>query len=354
MTRPLGILLLFLAALHSALSQSAPSPTPSLPTDPRALLTAAAPFYDFSSPTQKPWHMKVSYQFYDLKGKPAEQGVWDHWWAAPKVHRNTWTRPGVERSEWSTAEGTHYLKESGAPLRYFERSISALFLSPLPARQVLESDRMKLDLKMVPPNKPALACVLTTLQWLVNGKLQSPPSGRPTYYCFDPPTNALRVTSSEQLTHQFDRIVITQGHYLARQVTIAVGTRKLFTASVDLIQAVDPKDPLFTPPADAILPQPAPPVDGHNDIAVGELVQKTQPVYPVLSKMAREQGTVVLAAVIGVDGTIHNLEVLTTPSSALAGAALDAVKQWKYKPYLLNGVPVEVETTINVIFTIGD
>jgi TonB family protein len=156
---------------------------------------------------------------------------------------------------------------------------------------------------------------------------------------------------------QFDSIVITQGHYLARQIMIVSGTQKLFTATVDTIQLADPKDPLFTPPADAVLRQTAPPVDGRisiaSGVAVGQLLQKTQPIYPAFSKSNREQGTVVLAAVIGVDGNIHNLEVLTSPSPNLSEAALDAVKTWKYKPYLLNGVPVEVETTINVIFSFG-
>jgi protein TonB len=62
-----------------------------------------------------------------------------------------------------------------------------------------------------------------------------------------------------------------------------------------------------------------------------------------------EQGTVVLAATISRDGVIENLRVLTGPST-LRIAAQEAVAQWRYRPYLLNGQPVEVETTINVVF----
>jgi protein TonB len=82
------------------------------------------------------------------------------------------------------------------------------------------------------------------------------------------------------------------------------------------------------------------------------LIQKTTPIYPPIAKAARVQGTVVLQAQISKQGTIENLHVISGPAM-LQQAALDAVKTWRYKPYLLNGEPVEVETTVNVIFTVG-
>jgi len=71
-----------------------------------------------------------------------------------------------------------------------------------------------------------------------------------------------------------------------------------------------------------------------------------------LARQARIQGTVVLQAVIGKDGSIQNLKVVSG-HPMLAPAALEAVKQWRYKPYFLNGEPVEVDTTINVNFTLA-
>ena len=87
-------------------------------------------------------------------------------------------------------------------------------------------------------------------------------------------------------------------------------------------------------------------------VAVGMLIQKTIPTYPPIAKAARVQGTVVLQAVISKQGTIENLKVVSGPAM-LQQAALDAVRQWRYRPYLLNNEPVEVETTVNVIFTLG-
>jgi protein TonB len=87
-------------------------------------------------------------------------------------------------------------------------------------------------------------------------------------------------------------------------------------------------------------------------VAVGMLIQKTQPVYPPIAKAARVSGTVVLQATISKSGQIEGLHVISGPAM-LQQAALDAVRSWRYKPYLLNNEPVEVETTVNVIFTLG-
>jgi len=84
----------------------------------------------------------------------------------------------------------------------------------------------------------------------------------------------------------------------------------------------------------------------------GMLLQKTQPVYPPIAKAARVSGTVVLQATISKTGTIENLRIINGPAM-LQQAAMDAVKSWRYRPYLLNNEPVEVETTVNVIFTLG-
>ncbi len=87
-------------------------------------------------------------------------------------------------------------------------------------------------------------------------------------------------------------------------------------------------------------------------VTAGLVIHKVQPNYPPLAKTARVQGTVQLAAIIGKDGTIQNLHVISG-HPLLTQAALDAVKQWRYKPYVLNGEPVEVDTTIQVNFTLS-
>ncbi len=87
-------------------------------------------------------------------------------------------------------------------------------------------------------------------------------------------------------------------------------------------------------------------------VAQGLLLTKVFPVYPPIARQARIEGTVVLKAVISKEGSIEEL----TPVSGhpmLVQAAIDAVKQWKYKPYLVNSEPVEVDTEIQVNFTLS-
>lgn len=86
-------------------------------------------------------------------------------------------------------------------------------------------------------------------------------------------------------------------------------------------------------------------------VTKGLLIHRVEPTYPTLARAARVQGEVVLSAVIDTNGQITNLQ-LVSGHPMLVPAALEAVRQWRYKPYLLNGTPVEVETTITVIFSL--
>lgn len=84
----------------------------------------------------------------------------------------------------------------------------------------------------------------------------------------------------------------------------------------------------------------------------GNLIHRVQPVYPPLARQARIQGTVVLRAIISRDGRIENLQVLSG-HPMLVPAAIEAVRQWRYQPYILNDQPVEVETQVTVNFSLS-
>jgi len=89
-----------------------------------------------------------------------------------------------------------------------------------------------------------------------------------------------------------------------------------------------------------------------SGVSNGLLIRKVNPVYPPLARQARISGTVLLQAQISKDGSIENLQLISG-HPMLAPAAIEAVKQWKYKPYLLNGEPVEVDTQVQVNFTLA-
>jgi protein TonB len=87
-------------------------------------------------------------------------------------------------------------------------------------------------------------------------------------------------------------------------------------------------------------------------VTQGLLIRKVNPTYPPLARQAHIQGSVLLQAVISKDGSIENLRAISG-HPMLVPSAIDAVKQWKYKPYILNGEPVEVDTQVTVNFTLG-
>jgi TonB family protein len=85
----------------------------------------------------------------------------------------------------------------------------------------------------------------------------------------------------------------------------------------------------------------------------GMKIAGENPTYPKSAREKKIQGAVAIDATIGKDGRTRELHVLTSPDKSLSGSALKAVHTWRYRPYLLNGDPVEVQTTINVVYNLG-
>lgn len=89
-----------------------------------------------------------------------------------------------------------------------------------------------------------------------------------------------------------------------------------------------------------------------GNVMTAKLIHRVMPVYPETAKEAQLAGTVVLHVIVGKDGSVQQVTVISGPH-LLIDAATDAVKQWQYEPTLLNGSPVEVDTTVSVIFDLG-
>ena len=104
-----------------------------------------------------------------------------------------------------------------------------------------------------------------------------------------------------------------------------------------------------------VIPLPPPAITRPiriSQISEGNLIRRVQPLYPPIARTAGIEGQVVLQAVISKEGTIENLRVLSG-HPMLVRAAIDAVSQWRYRPYILNNEPVEVETQITVNFSLS-
>ena len=146
----------------------------------------------------------------------------------------------------------------------------------------------------------------------------------------------------------FNKIVQIGGRYVAEDLSVRdtdLTIVNMQVTNLELLSTVNDSD--FLPPA-TTSSLPAPVV--LREIA-RQAIGGEAPIYPAVAKSQHVEGVVILDAVITKEGRIGELEVLSGPK-ALQRAAYDAVKTWKYKPYLVDGQPVEVQTQIGVMFHI--
>ena len=321
--------------------------------NPRDFFDAAAPTYNFEDSSLKPWHLKATYEIYDQNSIPSGQGTYEYWWASPKVYRNSWTKPGVSHNDWHMADGKHAYRGDGV-LDYFEYALQSALVSPLPGPAELDPSKFRLDRDSVKIGTAKFPCVMVIPLMPQHGRIQEVPLGLFPTYCFTPGAPILRIEYSwGSLVTAFDKIAKVQGHYLAREISIFEGKRKILTATVDEINGIPPNDPALTPPPDVTSSAADEKVQLVAGITTGMLVKKQVPIYPQDAKDAHVSGKVVLRATIGRDGAVHELHTVDAPWPSLVASALWAVSHWQYKPYLVNGEPVEVETTVTVIFSLG-
>jgi TonB family protein len=342
-------LFLVLSAM-SAVVSAAQNPTvrPDSIKDPRALLSAVAPFYDFANPALKPWHLRASYQIYDVTGKPLSEGTYESWWVSPKVYRSTWVRGGSSRTVWGAADGKKFEKDDGEALHLFELEFPEQLMDPLPEKSEIDSKDNQFERHMVRTGKVKMPCVAISKR--LGNSLGYQEDAR---YCFDP-SNAILVakTIANEIGVNYGDFARFQGLNLSRLLVERVDDRDLLTAKITAVSGLDAGDAALIPPADAKPDE----IVRHGipaKLMLGLRTGGVLPEYPEKAKADHLTGRVMMEAVIGKDGRIHNLEVLSSPGPVLSESASKAVGKWEYKPYLLHGEPVEVRTTVYVNYAMS-
>jgi hypothetical protein len=344
--------LLLFAALVIAIglpasSQTAPAPTQTLPKDPRAILAAAAPYYDFSDPALKPFHLKATYQLYDDQGNPSEQGTFEYWWASPKVYRLSWTRPHAMHTSWHTADGKEAYIESGERLRYFEREMYSDLIMPLPTAAQADPKTVALERHNSKIAGVELSCVSLISH---NSRPMGDEREYPTY-CFDTSLPDLRLTYqfTGLVLVSYDQVVRMYGKFLAREVHVIAGKQTLLSLKVDTIDSLNPSDVLLIPPKEAIFKPDA--VQSRERVKPGSPIKATPGLYPEAANVQKLRGgEVLIEAVVGTDGNIKDPRVIYASSPLFAAPSLEAVSQWHFEPYQLDGAPVEADIVVNSTF----
>jgi len=322
------------------------------PSDPQALLAAVEPYYNYSDPSLKPWHLKASYQLFDPEGKPSEQGTLEYWWLSPHVYRSTWTSPRGAHSVWHLSDDSYATVDSGEDLNFIEELLRQDLVSPLRLLASESQSKARLQAKNVKFGSTQYPCIVSTAESaLANLPVSMGVLGNT--YCFDPQVPALRFSNTfGMITTEFNKVAKTQGRYLPLEVDIVGGREKILVAHVDAVDLLQPSDPALIPPKDAVRAEYVA-IEPPEEIVSGRLTKSVHPIYPAEAKERRIQGTVLLSATIEADGTVHNIQAVLSPDKSLTDAAIEAVSHWKYEPSTWNGKPVAAKTLIHVVFQIS-
>ena len=326
-----------------------------LPTDPKELLLLAAKSNGLTGDGMQPWHLKATFQVFDKKGDSLDQGTLEEFWAGPAKYKRIFTSATFSQTEYGTEKsilrsGSHEALPTNLALIYRD------LIAPFPSENTL-SAHPKVPLEKRDMGNMHLLCLsVPDLSSGDNWMLKA-------NFCMDANLPFVRisqypasVTQNSLGTSQFlhSNVVRFQGRYIARDIqafepTNPDGAPKLTLAihveSIEKLASID--EAVFTPPADAL---PAPIVAAvEESVSKAFVLDQHKPVYPPIAVAARVSGTVVLKARIASDGQVISLGVLSGPAM-LQAAALDGVKKWTFRPYLLNNQPVEVDTTITLTF----
>jgi TonB family protein len=316
-----------------------------MPKDAAGILALASQTNGLGAPGLQPWHLTAKYDAFTRDGKPDGSGTYEVFWAGPKKYKQIFTSASFTQTEYVTEKG---IFRTGNPdaVPYPQQFLVEQILHPMPTQA--EIDEANPERRDQDFGKVKLVCVMLS-QKIV--RLAYAPLGVFPTYCFAPDMPLLRFgTFSGGIDVFFNKPAMFQGRFLAKQIIVKDKNTPLINIEVDDAKGVAKfGDAFFIPPADAVEPHDSVKQVGPSVMA-GYLIKQPQPVYPEAAQRNHVDGSVVLRAIIGKDGRIHRLKILSSPDPQLSIASLVAVQQWEFKPYLLNGEPVEVDTQIIVNF----
>jgi len=314
-----------------------------MPSDPAALLALAAKVNGLQNAGTEPLHIKATYQVIDDKGGVAETGTFEEIRFTAKKYKLTYSSPSISQTDYSTDAGLFRVGDSKWP---DSRAVAArdILYPAFPSSEMIGKSRIKTEERKV--GNTQLKCV--TLDPAKAGAI-----GYHDVYCF---SSAAPILRTVELGHGivgivYNGIVAVRGAYIAGDASSSLVGKLRVRVHLDVLNAMPHEDEsVLTPPPGTA------PITRRAWVGAGamgnKIVRKAAPEYPAIARAAKIQGTVLLEAVIGKDGRIVEARAIGGPPM-LQQASIDAVRKWVYEPYLLDGEPIEVETEINVVFSLG-
>jgi TonB family protein len=282
----------------------------------------------------QPFLLKADYQLYDLEGHPTVKGTVEENWPAGKTRQIQIHSPSLAVEEPQSDELNTHSREN-----YLVRQALLSIVRPFPS--VTQRNKFRLEVAQNIAKVP-FDCFSIVPPGITN-------AANNYAYCTNANNRIVAITGPEFVLDRVD-FRHFHGHEVPMTVILSYQGKNSLSLHVTELDELQPETPASitdtktSSSAQARIPA---------EVMVGNLIQHKNPKYPFEAKVKKISGTVVLTALIAPEGNITGLDVIASPHSLLAKSAVDAVQKWKYRPYILNGKPTTVETTIFVNYNIG-
>ncbi|WP_162539403.1 energy transducer TonB [Granulicella sp. WH15] len=292
----------------------------------------------------QPWHLKMTVQLYDSKGSPSESGTLEEWWGGAQKDRQIFTTPSYTATIVHNEHGLFLSTGASLPPALLEQ-LRKQVVHPMPSDH--EVDQSTPDLHHLPLGGVDLDCVMLTQT--IKGVAFAPLGLFPTY-CMSRGEDTLRVSYEfgNQLTLRV-RTGAFQSRHVPLDTSIQIAGVQAASAHIDKLESV-PEQSVNSDVIDGLTSVNGATAEVDTAVMAGHVLHKVAPIYPDRARKGHISGTVLLHVIIGTDGHVHDLSVISAPDPELAIAAIAAVRQWTYTPYINNGEPASVDTKVTVNF----
>jgi TonB family protein len=317
-------------------------------SDPRAIMKLAAKINGLSGLNAQPWEVKVSFKALGEKGYLLDEGTYEETWISPIKFKRTLIGATHTLSEFGTAQGT---LRSGDKWKSSVtlNDMHLAMLNPLPADIFIKLSEARGESR----NVAGVQCRCVDLYQHPSPRATETKPGYS--YCFDAKGILLQATMAawDNTQYVLTNSIQFQGRWVPSDIEVWNQGVLVLTAhleSIDILKEADKVE--FKIPTDAAFQSKTinyTPGKFHY----GVNIKKVAPFYRRSAYESGIEGTVVLQGVISKEGRVKELIAVSGPQS-LQQAAIDAVKQWEYEPWILDGAPIEVETTLEVPFSLAD
>jgi TonB family protein len=311
-----------------------------MPADPAAIMALGSKLNGLDGTEIPPWHIKATYQEFDSKGKLSGSGSYEEFRISDKSYKRTYASPAFTQTDYATERGLYRSGNQDWPGRE-ETQVQIYLTAPIPLELGVPNTALKnQDLAVGATHR---RCVISKLPRVFPVE---------SAYCFEPDRPILRLAMSPDGQSQllYNNVVLFQGHFVAQDVEVTRRNRPVLTIHIDELRSL-PGAIEFNPPADVTQP-----IGGKIVLPEGTtsslLLVQVLPVYPTSAKEMHVDGTVIMHVVVGQNGAVKSAGVISGPT-ALRASALDAVRLWTYRPFVLLGEATEIETDVRVIFSLG-